>query len=82
MIKTLFCVRDELIGYGDPFAMPGERDDLAKRAFTNAVNAEEPNSANQNPEDKVLFRLARYDDQSGEITPCKEQICRATEVLK
>ena len=81
MTKTLYCVRDELVSYGDPFALPGERDALARRVFKAAVNDPQPTAANQNIEDKVLFRLAKFDDQSGEIIPCKLEICRATEVL-
>lgn len=82
MIKTLYSVRDELVSYGDPFALPGERDDLAKRTFTEFVNSPEPNICNTNVEDKVLFRIAKFDDQSGEIFPCKAEICRATEVKR
>lgn len=79
MKRALFSVRDELVGYGDPFALP-DNDEVAVRIFTQAVKDEKPNRINQSKQDMVLFRLGYLDDQSGEITPCKEQILRATEV--
>lgn len=81
MTKALFCIRDELVSYGDPFVLP-DNDDVAKREFALAARSTTPNKINQAPQDMVLFRIARFDDQSGDIIPCKEQLVRASEVLR
>lgn len=79
MRRALFSVRDELTGYGDPFTLP-DNEEVAIRMFKSAVMAETPNKINQAKQDMVLFKLGYIDDQSGEITPEKKQILRATEV--
>lgn len=79
MKRALFSVRDELTGYGDPFTLP-DNDEVACRMFRSAVLAETPNKINQAKQDMVLFKLGYIDDQSGEITPEKKQILRASEV--
>lgn len=78
-MKALYSIRDELIGYGNPFSAP-DNDALVIRDFKAAVKSPEPNACNQNPEDIVLFKLATFDEQSGEIVPQHTQLLRATEV--
>lgn len=81
MTRALFSIRDELTGYGDPFTLP-DNDEVAVRMFRQAVNDSKPNRVNQAPQDMVLFKIAYFDEQSGEITPAKKQILRASEVKK
>ena len=78
MIVGLYSIRDELVGFGKPFALPS--DDVAIREYKKAVKAETPNDVNTNIPDSVLFALGTFDDQSGEITPRKVQLLRANEV--
>lgn len=79
MIKALYCIRDELVGYGNPFAAP-DNDALVIRDFKTAVKAPEPNACNQHPEDVVLYRVGTFDDQSGALAPQHIQLLRANEV--
>lgn len=81
MTRALFSIRDELTGYGDPFTLP-DNDEVAIRMFKAAVLDTKPNRINAAPQDMVLFRLGYLDEQSGEITPAKKQILRASEVRK
>lgn len=74
----LYSIRDELVGYGKPFALPS--DEVAIREFRNQVNSETPNLLNTNKSDMVLFKLGSYDDQSGEVFPEHISLLRANEV--
>lgn len=48
----------------------------AIRAFTNAVNKQEPNNVYYtNPEDFTLFEMGEYDMEKGEIKLHKEKQC-------
>jgi hypothetical protein len=78
VIVKLYSIRDELVGFGKPFALPS--DEVAVREYKKAVKADSPNDVNTNIPDSVLFCLATFDDQSGEIVPAKAQLLRASEV--
>lgn len=81
MIKGLYSIRDELVAYGPPIALPG--DEVAIREFRRLCLSPQLNEVNQNKNDVVLFRVGSFDDQSGEITQiCHVQLLRASEVEK
>lgn len=53
--------------------VPFPNDDMAKRAFTSAVNSSESAGLlSQYPEDVQIFRLGSFDDVSGEIQSKQE----------
>lgn len=74
----LYSIRDELVGYGQPFSLPSV--EVAVREFRNQVNSETPNLLNTNKSDMVLFKLGVFDTQSGEIIPEHTSLLRANEV--
>jgi hypothetical protein len=51
--------------YTQPFFM--HNDGLALRAFSDNVNAETPNNISCHPDQFTLFKIAEFDDSSGEI---------------
>lgn len=75
MIRGLYSVRDELIGYGNPVSFPS--DSVAIREFKILA------SESKSPQDLVLFKVGSFDDQSGEIVEkVHVQLVRATEVIE
>ena len=57
--------------YTPPFQMMN--DDVAKRTMQNCVNNPEHNYA-LNPSDYTLYKLAEFDDNTGEFVQVSEQI--------
>ena len=57
-------------------------DGEAIREFTNAANAKEKNIINTNPEDKEIWKLGEFDDQTGEITSEIRFLIKANDCIK
>lgn len=66
MLK-LYSIKDTKIGYMAPFIQQNKA--CAIRTFKNMRNASQPNAVNTNPEDKELWELGTYDEETGEIKP-------------
>ena len=65
MTISVYCVRDQLIGYGIPILR--DNDAVASRSFAYDIN-EVPNSPYKaNPEHYQLFKIGEFDTVSGII---------------
>lgn len=81
MKHNIYTIKDVLVGHMSPFVQPN--DAYAKRAFANAANDTKPNNVNLNPEDKELYLVGVFDEDTGVITPCQPTfIARASEFVK
>lgn len=66
-MMKLYSIKDTKIGYMAPFIQ--QNNAVAIRTFKNMRNASQPNAVNTNPEDKELWELGIYDEETGEIKP-------------
>ena len=81
MKHKIYTIKDVLVGHMTPFCQPN--DQFAKRAFMNAAQDVKPNNVNINPEDKELYLVGEFDEDTGVITPCEPKfLARATEYIK
>lgn len=80
MIKFLYSLKDELVGFGDPVSELSE--EVAIRSFTEAVN--ELPAFRKYPKDYSLYCLGSYDTESGIImtNPLPVKVIDAVSVLK
>lgn len=67
MISKIYSIKDTKIGFTAPFIM--QNDAVAVRAFAGMAKAATPNQVNTYPEDKELWSMGEYDDNTGMITP-------------
>ncbi len=70
MIQNAYSIKDaKANAFSAPFF--SINDQVAQRSFEQAKN--DPNTTiNQSPQDFSLYRLATFDDQSGELHPEKQ----------
>lgn len=61
MIYNLYTIQDVMIGFNAPFIM--KNDEIAKREYRNFLEN------NPNKEDMRLFRVGKFNDETGEVTP-------------
>ena len=81
MKLRLYAIKDTLVGFSAPYAQ--HNDAYAKRALENAVKDTKPNHINTNPEDKELFYVGTFDEDTGIITGETPQfLARASEYVK
>lgn len=77
----IYTVKDTKIGFMQPFYAQNEQ--VAIRMFTNSANSKtSENSVNVNPEDKELWLLGEYNDQTGTITSEIKFVTKAIDVIK
>ena len=76
----IYSVRDALVGFSTPFY--ARNDGEAHRLFANSANAGTPNIVNTNPEDKELFKLGSFDEETGELEKDLRFIVSAKAVIK
>ena len=74
----IYSIRDKKIGYGDPIIL--NNDETAIRAFTEWVNSENKNQANQFLEDKEFYKIGKFEDKLGTIIPENTFLTTAIEV--
>lgn len=79
MKTKIYSIKDTKIGYMSPMYL--QNDGVAIREFTNARNSEQKNIVNTNPEDKELWALGEFDDQTGTIISDVRFIIRAEDVF-
>lgn len=83
----LYSVRDVLAGFGVepglPVVINGHNDEYMKRVVAGSVaKNQKPNVFNVNPEDKELWCVGSFDQETGVITPCKPYlVCKAIDFL-
>lgn len=65
MIINLYSVKDTLVGFSVPFGSMS--DEVALRQFAATVRSPQPNFCNTFPENKELYVIAQFDDQSGKV---------------
>lgn len=75
----LFAIKDTKIGFMNPFLNHSKN--TAIREFTNGANDTVKNVINTNPEDKELWYLGTYDDQTGAIYSNPEFVIKANDVI-
>jgi len=75
----IYSIKDTKIGFMNPFYL--QNDGVAIREFTNGANDNQKNAINTNPEDKELWGLGTYDDQTGEIKSEVRYIIKANDVI-
>lgn len=81
MILNLYSVRDDLVGFGAPFL--AQSDAVAMRMFKGSAQASEPNVVNTYPENKSLWIVGSFDDQTGKVEEFKSDLlCRAVDVIR
>ena len=64
---VLYAVQDTLTGFAQPFGFASE--EAAKRAYKDFLELD------KHPEDKRLFELGEYDDETGIIKPNPAPVC-------
>ena len=69
MITKIYAIKDTKIGFTAPFVM--QNDAVAVRAFSGMAQSQQPNQVNTYPDDKELWTMGEYNDQTGEIIPTK-----------
>ena len=79
MKKIIYSIKDTKIGYMSPMYL--QNDGVAIREFTNARNSTQQNIVNTNPEDKELWALGEFDDQTGTIVSNVRFIIKAEDVF-
>ena len=78
MIMGLYAIKDNKIGFMQPWV--SHNNATAMRTFTNGANEIEPNAINTDIDDKELWLLGQYDDQSGIINTEVTFLIKANEV--
>ena len=63
---NLYAVKDVLVGFSEPFC--AQNDAVARRMFIGSAQAQTPNLVNTFPENKELWKIAEYDDQTGTMS--------------
>lgn len=77
MVK-IYSIKDTKIGYMSPIYL--QNDGVAIREFSNLRNSEQKNIVNTNPEDKELWCLGEFDEQTGIIIPSVKFLIKAEDV--
>lgn len=75
----IYSIKDTKVGFMNPFY--SHNDGTAVRDFTNAANEPNKNVINTNPEDKELWLLGEFNDQTGEITSEVKYLMKANDVI-
>lgn len=75
----IYAIKDTKIGFMNPFL--NHNDGTAIREFTNGANEPTKNAINTNPEDKELWALGEYDDQTGIIESKVNFLIKANDVI-
>lgn len=76
-MKKLYTVRDVLIGYGlmQPAVLDLPNDEVAKRVVRGTLAKGAPATYfNTNPEDKELWCVGEFDEQTGQIISCQPRL--------
>ena len=63
MKLSVYAVKDELVGFMQPFVL--QNDQQALRSFETTVNATDGNPIAQAYKDMSFYRLGTYDDATG-----------------
>lgn len=79
MKLNIYSIKDTKVGYMSPLYL--QNDGVAVREFANLAQKKEPNIINTNPEDKELWHLGDFDDQTGEIQSEVRFIAKATDYV-
>lgn len=80
MKLNIYSIKDTKVGFMSPIYL--HNDGEAIREFTNAANAKEKNLVNTNPEDKEIWKLGEFEDQTGEIKSEVRFLIKANDCIK
>ena len=71
MMRPVFSVRDQMVGFNDPFIAVNQQ--VAERDFTNVVN--NPNGRIYlNPNHYDLYRIGDFDTEKGILIPSEPEL--------
>lgn len=80
MMKRLYAIRDQLVGFKDPFVLVN--DSVAQRAFATFVN-DGKSDLYENPKYYDLYFIGEFDDEKGVLKKAEPTlICSALSVKK
>lgn len=79
MKLNIYSIKDTKIGYMSPIYL--QNDGVAVREFANLAKDTNKNIVNTNYEDKELWLLGHFDDQTGAIEPEVRYIAKATDYV-
>lgn len=80
MKLCFYAVKDNLVSFSHPFVARNDNDAL--RMFINSAKSETPNTVNTNPEDKSLYKICDYDDETGEVKPTLQLLAKAIDYVQ
>lgn len=78
MKYSVYAVKDELVGFMQPFIL--QNDQQALRSFEATVNATDNNPIAQAYKDMSFYRLGTFDDQTGVLTSDPVKLVSAASV--
>lgn len=76
----IYSIKDNLIGFMSPFY--SENNATAIRMFSRAANEPEKNAVNEYIENKELWAIGTFNDQTGEIISEVIYLAKGTDVLQ
>lgn len=79
MKLNIYSIKDTKIGYMSPIYL--QNDGVAIREFANLAKDVNKNIVNTNAEDKELWLLGHFDDQTGEILSEVRFIAKAVDFV-
>lgn len=80
MIINVYCIKDTKATFWKPHTQIN--DAVARREFTNMINAPDNNFAAQNYSDMELYRIGTFDDANGVTTSDVVYLCSGVDVKK
>lgn len=84
-MRNLYTIRDVLIGYGlnSPSVIDLPNDEVLLRVVKGSVaKGAAPNALNSNPEDKEVWHVGSFDEQTGQIKACQPRlVCKVIDFL-
>lgn len=80
MKLSVYAVKDELVGFMQPFVL--QNDQQALRSFAATVNATDGNPIAKAYKDMSFYRLGTFDDATGVITSDIQMLASASSVKR
>lgn len=78
MLKV-YSIKDTKIGFMNPFYL--QNNAVAIREFSNGANSPQANAINTNPEDKELWCLGTFDENTGVFVSEITFLAKAVDVI-
>ncbi len=75
----IYSIKDTKIGFMNPFYL--QNDAVAIREFSNAALEKQPNAVNTNAEDKELWCLGSFNQETGAIISDVKYLAKAIDLI-